>query len=404
MGLRTPTFSELVGDEDEFFASYFTQRPLFRPGALAGDMSEILSVADMDDIVHQEGLRSSLFRMLGRGVLATGPALTRRLDLRREGQSFEDAPDPEKIYAHYRSGKTLIHAGLNHTRPNLRKLCAILTEKFAAPSEAVAFLTPAGTQAGTVHSDPSDVYIIQLAGSKHWQVWPTLETRRMGEDREYPRSELAEPILDVELRPGDVLYLPYGTPHVAAAREQTSLHLTMVALTPTWSRLLAQVTEILLDEDEDFGSVPYLGAAPVSLDAAMREKLNVLTARLDRLETAPALRRVVDAGRAYTGVAQGSYFQEMAAVDGIDADTKVSSVPDSTTFHDVTDGVGQVTINGNRIKLPEGAAAALRSANGGAPLRAGDFLSGRGQAESLSMVKQLIRLGALRILDDTAHA
>jgi hypothetical protein len=37
-------------------------------------------------------------------------------------------------------------------------------------------------------------------------------------------------------------------------------------------------------------------------------------------------------------------------------------------------------------------------------LRAGDFLSGRGQAESLSMVKQLIRLGALRILDDTAHA
>ena len=122
MGPRTPTFGELVGDEAEFFASYFTQRPLFRPGALAGDMSEILSIADMDDIVHQEGLRSSLFRMLGRGVLATGPALTRRLELRREGHSFDDAPDADKIYAHFRSGKTLIHAGLNHTRPNLRRL------------------------------------------------------------------------------------------------------------------------------------------------------------------------------------------------------------------------------------------------------------------------------------------
>lgn len=404
MGSRTPAFGELVGDEAEFFATYFTQRPLFRPGALTGDMSEILSISDMDDIVHQEGLRSSLFRMLGRGVLATGPALTSRLDLRREGMTFEDAPDPDKIYTHFRSGKTLIHAGLNHTRPNLRKLCGILTEKFAAPSEAVAFLTPAGTQAGTVHSDPSDVYIIQLAGSKHWQVWPTLERRRVGEDREYLLPELSQPILDVVLLPGDVLYLPYGTPHLAAAKEQTSLHLTMVALTPTWSQLLAQVIGKVLDDDEDFWSVPYLGDAPASLDAAMRDKLNLLTPRLGTLDTRPALRRVVDAGRAYAGVAQGSYFQEMAAVDNIDTDTKVSSVPDSTTFHDVTDGVGHVTINGNTIRMPADSAAALRSAEEGTLVRAGDFLSDRGTQESLSMVKQLIRLGALRVVGDTAHA
>ncbi len=404
MGSRTPTFGELVGDEAEFFATYFTRRPLFRPGALAGDMSEILAISDMDDIVHQEGLRSSLFRMLGRGVLATGPALTSRLDLRREGMTFEDAPDPDKIYTHFRSGKTLIHAGLNHTRPNLRKLCAILTEKFAAPSEAVAFLTPAGTQAGTVHSDPSDVYIIQLAGSKHWQVWPTPGTRRLGVDREYLPTEVGQPVLDLVLRPGDVLYLPYGTPHLAAAKEQTSLHLTVVALTPTWSQLLARVVEHTLDNDEDFWSVPYLADAPESLDAAMRDKLNALAARLERLATRPALRRVVDAGRAYAGVAQGSYFQDMAAVDHIDADTKVSAVPESTTFHDATDGAGQVTINGNKIKMPGDGVAALRSAGEGTPLRAGDFLPDRGPEDSLSIVKQLIRLGALRVASDTAHA
>jgi ribosomal protein L16 Arg81 hydroxylase len=400
MGSRTPTFGELVGDEDEFFATYFTKRPLFRPGALAGDMSEILSVADLDDIVHEEGLRSSLFRMLGRGVLAAGPALTSRLDLRREGKAFDDALDADKIYAHFRSGKTLIHAGLNHTRPNLRRLCAVLTEKFAAPSEAVAFLTPAATQAGTVHSDPSDVYIIQLAGAKHWQVWPTPERRRAGEDREYALSELPQPILDVVLRPGDVLYLPYGTPHVAAAKEQLSLHLTMVALTPTWSRLLLQVLETVLDEDEDFWSVPQVGGSSAVLDAMARDKLTVLAARLGRLDTRSALRRVVNAGRAYAGVVQGSYFQELAAVDRIDTGTKVSGVPDTATFHDVTDGASYVTINGNKIKMREGAAVALQSASDGAPFRAGDFLSDSGPHESLSMVKQLIRLGALRIVDN----
>lgn len=395
MGSRTPAFAELVGDEAEFFATYFRRRPLFRPGALAGDMAEILSVADLDDIVHQEGLRSSLFRMLGRGVLATGPALTSRLELRRAGMAFDDAPDPGKIYTHFRSGKTLIHAGLNHTRPNLRRLCGVLTERFAAPSEAVAFLTPAGTQAGTVHSDPSDVYVIQLAGSKHWQVWPTPERRRLGVDREYDAGELPAPVLDLVLRPGDVLYLPYGTPHVAAAKEHLSLHLTMVALTPTWSGLLAQVLAHVLDEDERFGSVPFLGEDPAVLDAALREQLAALAAGLDRLDTQGALRRVTDAGRAYAGVAQGRYFQDLAAVDVLDAGTKVVAVPGSTAFGDD----GRVTVNGNTIRMPAEGVAALRAAGDGTPFPAGEFVPGR---ESLSMVRHLVRLGALRPVADAA--
>ena len=133
MGTRTPTFAELVGDEDEFFATYHTRRSLLRRDALAGDPREILSVADMDDIVHQEGMRPSLLRMLGQGTGVAGSSLTRRLELRREGKAIDDALAPDKVYAHFRAGKTLIHAGLNHTRPNLRRLCAILTEKFAAP-------------------------------------------------------------------------------------------------------------------------------------------------------------------------------------------------------------------------------------------------------------------------------
>jgi hypothetical protein len=95
-------------------------------------------------------------------------------------------------------------------------------------------------------------------------------------------------------------------------------------------------------------------AAPGFVRTEFNRNATGVTARLDRLDTRPALRRVVDAGRAYAGIAQGSYFQEMAAVDHIDTDTKVSSVPESTAFHDVTDGVGHVTINGNRIKMPEG--------------------------------------------------
>jgi hypothetical protein len=151
MGTRTPTFAELVGDEDEFFATYHTRRSLLRRGALAGDPREILSIADMDDIVHQEGMRPSLLRMLG-----TGHRGRRRLDdaapgTAPRGKAIEDALAPDKVYAHFRAGKTLIHAGLNHTRPNLRRLCAMLTEKFAAAQRGGRLPDPGRTagSAGT---------------------------------------------------------------------------------------------------------------------------------------------------------------------------------------------------------------------------------------------------------------
>src|SRR5689334_6508689 len=275
MGTRTPTFAELVGDENEFFATYHTRRSLLRRGAVA-DPREILSVADMDDIVHEEGLRPSLLRMLGQGTGVAGSSLTRRLELRREGKAIEDALAPEKIYAHFRAGKTLIHAGLNHTRPNLRRLCAMLTEKFAAPSEAVAYLTPAGQQGARAHSDPSDVYVIQLEGTKHWQVWETPQTRRLGVDRDYDLAELGEPVLDVSLRPGDVLYVPYGTPHVAAAEDQVSLHVTVVALARTWAQLMLPMLEQVLDTHAEFWTAPYAGEDPATLTTALHDRVTAL--------------------------------------------------------------------------------------------------------------------------------
>jgi ribosomal protein L16 Arg81 hydroxylase len=395
MGTQTPTFAELVGDEDEFFATYHTRRSLLRRGALSGDPREILSIADMDEIVHQEGMRPSLLRMLGQGTGVAGSSLTRRLELRREGKAIDDALAPDKVYEHFRTGKTLIHAGLNHTRPNLRRLCAMLTEKFAAPAEAVAYLTPAGQQGARAHSDPSDVYVIQLEGTKHWQVWTTPETRRLGVDRDYTIAELGQPVMDVSLRPGDVLYVPYGTPHVAAAEEQVSLHVTVVALARTWAQLLLPVLEQVLDSHEEFWAAPYAGDDANTLTADVRGRVNALVEHLARLDLGAELQRRFAAGRGYEGVAQRYFFTETAAVDRIDEQTLVAGVPGASTVHEVDNGSALVTVHGNKLRMPESIATALSSAT--RPVPAGEFLPGDGADRSLASVKQLIRLGALRV-------
>ena len=392
MGGRELSFADVVGDEDEFFRTYFNKKVLYRPRGISGDPRQILSIADMDDIVHSEGMRSSLLRMLGNGVPAIGDQLTSQLEMRREGKTVEDAVDPGRIYAHFRAGKTLIHGGLNLTRPNLRALARSMTERFAAKSEAVAFLTPAG-QRGSIHSDPTDVYVIQLEGTKRWQIWPTPQVRRPGDDKDSFDS-LPEPVLDLSVQPGDVLYIPYSTPHRASAEGSVSLHVTVVAGPRTWAHHLLSAVQDILHNDPEFWDTPYLDDTSPE---EMAPKIEQFISRLRMVDPAAELERAQRDGRAFRGVQQAALFQEMAAADGIDADTKLLAVESAVTFHEVVDGSVKVTILGNTLAMPQAAAAALRSASTSVPFPAGEFLPGTDSRRALTVARQLLRLGALRI-------
>jgi len=393
VGGRELSFADVVGDEEDFFRTYFNKQVLYRPHAVTGDPRQILSIADMDDIVHQEGVRSSLSRMLGNGVPAIGDQLTTRLEMRREGTTIDDAVDAGKIYAHFRAGKTLIHGGLNLTRPNLRALARSMTDRFAAKSEVVAFLTAAG-QRGGAHSDPTDVYVVQLEGTKRWQIWPTPPVRRVGDDKDYSSATLPDPVLDLSLQPGDVLYIPYGTPHRASAEGSVSLHITVVAGPRTWAHHLLTAVQDILHNGPEFWDTPYLDDTSPE---EMTPKIEQLISRLRMVDTAAALERAQRDGRAFRGVQQAAVFQEMAAADGIDADTKLLAVEGAVTFHEVADGSAKVTILGNTLAMPQAAAAALRSASTAVPFPAGEFLPGADSRRALPVARQLLRLGALRI-------
>jgi quercetin dioxygenase-like cupin family protein len=312
------------------------------------------------------------------------------MEMRREGKTLDDAVDPGKIYAHFRAGKTLIHGGLNLTRPNLRALAGSITGRIAAKSEVVAFLTPAG-QRGAVHSDPTDVYVIQLEGTKRWQIWPTPQVRRPGEDKDSFPS-LPDPDFDLLLQPGDVLYVPHSTPHRAAAEGRVSLHLTVVAGARSWAHHLLSAVQDILHNSPEFWDTPDLDEA---LPEEMVSKIEQLIGRLRMVDTAAEFQRARLDGRSFRGVRQGAVFQEIAAADGIDADTKLLAVDGATTFGVVADGTAKVTILGNTVTMPEAAAAALRSASTAVPFPAGQFLPGADSSRSLPVARQLLRLGAL---------
>ena len=73
------------------------------------------------------------------------------------------------------------------------------------------------------HADDKDVVLFQVRGSRHWRVWAPealddfefVDLVSHQNTVKYPRRNPAhEPIVDVQLEAGDMLFLPAGHPHV----------------------------------------------------------------------------------------------------------------------------------------------------------------------------------------------
>jgi len=111
----------------------------------------------------------------------------------------------------------------------------------------VSFAVPGGSVGP--HLDQYDVFIIQGEGERHWQVGAR---KPLQQHRPHPDlqqlAESFEPVIDVVLQAGDMLYIPAGCPHHGEALTP-SLNYSIGFRAPTQVDLQASVTDMLLDQD-----------------------------------------------------------------------------------------------------------------------------------------------------------
>ena len=288
--MYTPAFDELAGHDSDFFTAYFGRAPLHRPAALAGDPREILSIADLDEMLHFEAIRPPYIRVMKDGVMVPHVAFTEMV--RAQGADFTDTVTPQTVYELLRAGATVTWPALNHFRPNLRALTRMLAARFATETNASAFLTPAGARGINPQHAPFDVFVLQLEGDTRWTLWPRPAVRRSA-IRTYTAGELGEPALELTLRPGDVLYLPWGTPNVATGGTGLSLQLSVLVRVRLWSDLL-RLTVSNLVQDERFWQAPCPGAAMAD---GFADRAALLAGRLRELDPAAEVRRLIALGQ-----------------------------------------------------------------------------------------------------------
>ncbi|MEU3063386.1 cupin domain-containing protein [Streptomyces subrutilus] len=382
------TFEELAGDTGTFYSRYFGKQPLLRRSALARRAEELLSVGRLDDLLAMETVPPAYLRVARNGQGVSTKAYTRVV--RPGGAALSEAVVPEQVYELFRSGATVTWNYLHHVLPSARRLVDVLARSFGAPAEAVAFLTPAGHDGYAPHHDPVDVFVVQTAGTKHWRVWDRPAAAR-GDSATYAAEELGAPALHTTLHPGDVLYLPYGTPHAAAAGDQVSLHLSLTVERRRWRDLLADTVEQALAHEAFAGSfrpdTEQDGPARDAMIALLCEKLTAQTPAA-RPAAAPAPRE----------------FQRLASLTGLSPAARLRRSPVPVELGDSDGGRTRLTAAGHTLAVPDAVARALRLLESGGSVAAGAFFPGAGEPRSLSAAESLTRLGVLEPVPATGSA
>jgi len=100
------------------------------------------------------------------------------------------------------------------------------------------------------HIDQYDVFIVQGKGQRRWQVG----AKPKHSSRFYPHPKLQqtdefEPIIDVVLHPGDVLYIPPGFPHKGESLSEC-LNYSIGFRAPDQSELFQVIADDLLENNK----------------------------------------------------------------------------------------------------------------------------------------------------------
>lgn len=214
----------------EFAAEVWSRDLLMRRARDGADLTQLFSLDDADELLGSRALRTPFLRIAKDGVVAASSTFTRSGGV---GATVADQVDAERVASLLVDGSTVVFQGLHRAWPTVQQFTTELAVELGHPVQANGYLTPPSARGFAAHYDTHDVFVVQLAGNKHWTVHPPAVDVDAGlaewtqHRAEVEAAAEVAPAFDGALSPGDVLYLPRGWIHSAQAGEQMSLHLTL---------------------------------------------------------------------------------------------------------------------------------------------------------------------------------
>jgi ribosomal protein L16 Arg81 hydroxylase len=289
----TSTLADLIGDVEAFHRDIWRRKPhVFRarPG-----ITDLISEEEIWDQVDCGLLIRPYFVAFNEGVRSALSEITE--DRRIVGHDVPGYINAEQVRKDFEAGGTFKLNQPEHWHPRLRSLTNGLAPSFDAELETYVFLSPPDRTAITTHMDGSHVFVLQVAGRKDWVVGLLDDDSLSVSDRYKGPPLTPETSLQVTLEPGDVLYMPHGSPHHATARMGNSIHVAVTIEEPTPDDLAdVFLASAMRGPRYDEAEREYHRVRPAENLARIRE---MLIDHLGSMDSDQVLRQAVDVRRSH---------------------------------------------------------------------------------------------------------
>jgi lysine-specific demethylase/histidyl-hydroxylase NO66 len=318
------------------------------------------------------------------------------------GAEVADQVSSDAVLRLFADGSTVVLQGLHRLWPPLIEFADQLAADLGHPTQVNAYITPPSSRGFSAHYDVHDVFVLQVAGEKHWRihepVLPDPLRTQPWNDRAAAVAAAAErePVVDAVLRPGDALYLPRGYLHAATALGEISAHLTIgVHPVTRWAAAesaLDLVRVLAADDPELRRSLP-LGldlADPAAVTGDVTAVVAALKGWLDRVDPAEVADRLRSRTWAQVRPEPVAPLAQATAAAALTADTVLRFRPRLRCQLREPAGDRVTLVAGRRsLELPPSTRPALAALLAAGELKVAD-LPGLDDADQLTLARRLV--------------
>jgi ribosomal protein L16 Arg81 hydroxylase len=161
------------------------------------------------------------------------------------------ADDEIEFNKEVQMGATIIIERVHHYDSNVGQFVDGLSLDLGEQVQTNLYMSPASNKGFKVHYDTHSVFIMQIEGSKWWKIFQPTIDYPLWQQRSHGKTPPSEaPYLELQLRAGDVLYIPRGHWHEAAAGDEPSLHLTIGIMAKTRLGFLLWLADTLREDPQ----------------------------------------------------------------------------------------------------------------------------------------------------------
>lgn len=217
---------------EEFMSEYYDKKPLHLPGA-AAKAERVFSWQAANDMIEMSTLwTDKSFGMAFNGKVIRAQDYCTNAKNREANEVMR--PDPRKVAGLLGRGATMTLDYIEILNPKLHAVSNAIASAFGAQVTCSAFCSWHATRGYGSHFDTQQVIALHIAGAKTWRVYegrfpsPAWFPGYNSSDftSEQHTRQKGKVLMEVEMTPGDLLYIPRGQYHDALVTSDACIHLS----------------------------------------------------------------------------------------------------------------------------------------------------------------------------------